>query len=107
MTDSLNIIRLEPVVDLNEASFKRVTRIRNGKIQRRKKISTRKGYKLNKTGRLVRIKASEKRNRKRGARLGKRKRMAKKSRMLRKRKRSLRIRKTRIRQRTTRRIRRR
>lgn len=63
-------------------------RVRNGKIQRRKKLSAVKGYTL-RGGKLVRMSAAEKQRRKLGARRGKVKRRAKKAQMLRKRKRSL------------------
>ena len=63
-------------------------RIRGGKIQRRKKVSTVKGFTL-RGGRLKRMSASERRNRKMGQRRGKIKRKAKLSRALMKRKRSL------------------
>lgn len=64
-------------------------RIRNGKIQRRKKVSNVKGYTM-RGGKLKRISAKEKRNRKIGARRGKIKRRAKLKKALAKRKRSLR-----------------
>ncbi len=64
-------------------------RIRNGKVQRRKKVSNVKGYEL-KNGKLKRESATEKRNRKMGARRGKIKRRGQKARIKMKMKRSLR-----------------
>ena len=73
-----------------EARFKIVkARIRNGKIQRRKKISTVKGYTIRK-GKLTRMLPKERRNRKIGQRRGKIKRKRTIRRALVKRKRSLR-----------------
>ena len=64
-------------------------RIRNGKVQRNKRVSGVKGYTL-RGGRLVRMSTTERLHRKRGARRGKVKRRAKLARALIKRKRSLR-----------------
>ena len=64
-------------------------RIRGGKVQRNVRASNVKGYTL-RGGKLVRMTASEKLHRKRGARRGKIKRRAKLARALLKRKRSLR-----------------
>jgi len=87
-------------VDLEEA--KNVTkqgrtktirvRIRNGKVQRRKKISAVKGYTI-RGGKLVRMSAAERRHRKAGARKAKNKRRAKLRQALRKRRMSLKKRK--------------
>ena len=79
--------------EINEARFKIVKiRIRKGKIQRRKKVSTNKNYTFRKKGsgpaKLVRISATERRHRKLGARRGKMKRRGKQARILQKRKRS-------------------
>lgn len=63
-------------------------RVRGGKIQRRKKVSTVKGSKL-KGGKLVRMSAKERIDRKRGARKAAMKGKAKRARALIKRKRSL------------------
>lgn len=77
-------------MELSEANFKIVrARIRGGKIQRKKKVSTRVGYTM-RQGKLVRMSSGERLRRKRGARKGKVKRKAKKARMLMRRKRSLR-----------------
>tara|TARA_R110000772_G_scaffold99174_1_gene198746 strand:- start:23104 stop:24033 length:930 start_codon:yes stop_codon:yes gene_type:complete len=63
--------------ELQEASFKIVrARVRGGKIQRRKKVSTRPGYTF-RGGKLVRMSPSERRKRKMGARRGKIKRRSK------------------------------
>ena len=69
-------------IDLNEARFRIVkARIRNGKIQRRKKVSGVKGYTFRKKGKgpakLVRMSAAERRHRKMGQKRGKIKRRAK------------------------------
>jgi len=63
--------------DLLEASFKIVrARVRGGKIQRRKKVSTRPGYTF-RGGKLIRMSPAERRKRKLGARRGKIKRRSK------------------------------
>jgi len=75
---------------LSEAVVKFVTRVRNGKIQRRARVKAQKrpGYKL--TGnRVVRESPTEKRNRHRAAIRAARKRRSKRSQSNRKRKRSL------------------
>ena len=64
-------------------------RIRNGKVQRRKKVSGVKGFKI-KSGRLVRMSTTERLHRKRGQRRGRIKRRAKLARTLMKRARSIR-----------------
>jgi len=76
---------------LDEAGrFKIVrVRIRNGKIQRRKKISTVKGWTF-RGGRFTRMSATERRHRRMGARKAKIKRRAEKSRIRLHMKRSLR-----------------
>lgn len=84
--------------EINEARFRIIrARIRRGKIQRRKKVSTNKNYTFRKVGhgpaKLVRITATEHRHRRLGARRGKMKRRAKKARILQKRRRSLQKRK--------------
>lgn len=63
-------------------------RIRNGKVERRKKVSAVKGFTL-RGGKLVRMSPSEKMHRKMGARRGKIKRRAKQARALIKRRRSM------------------
>ena len=76
------------------ARIKRIRfRIRNGKIQRNKRVSGVKGFSL-RHGRLVRMSSTEKLHRKRGARRAKIKRRAEKQRSLIKRRRSLRKRKS-------------
>lgn len=85
---------------LEEAGRFRIVRarIRNGKIQRRKKVSTNKNYTFRKRGagpaKLVRISAAEHRHRKLGARRGKVKRRAKRARIRQKQRRSLQKRKS-------------
>lgn len=64
-------------------------RVRGGKVQRRKVVSAVKGYTI-RGGKMVRMSASERMRRKRGARRAKIKRKAKLARALMKRKRSLR-----------------
>ena len=78
--------------ELDEGSFKKVTRIRGGKIQRHVKVSAKKGYAV-RDGKVVRMKASEKLARKKGAKIAARKRRAKAAQALRKRMKSLRLRK--------------
>ena len=67
-------------------------RVRAGKVQRRKKLSTVKGYTI-RGGKLVRMSSQERRHRKMGARKAKFKIRSKKNQILRKRKISLRKRK--------------
>lgn len=76
--------------DINEAARVLIVkaRIRNGKIQRRKKVSNIAGMTM-RGGKLKRMTASERRKRKLGAKRAARKSRAKKSQMLRKRKLSL------------------
>ena len=83
----------ESDIAITEQRFKIINRIRGGKVQRRKKISTTPGYRFQ-DGRLVRISAREKLNRKRGQRRGSIKRKAKLSGALRRRKISIRKRGT-------------
>ncbi len=64
-------------------------RIRNGKVQRRRKLSSVKGYTI-RGGKMIRMSPIERRNRKIGARRSKFKRRAKLRQSLRKRKMSLR-----------------
>lgn len=78
---------------INEQRFKIINRVRGGKVQRRRKVSTTPGYRFQ-DGRLVRISAREKLNRKRGQRRGSIKRKAKLSGALRRRKISIRKRGT-------------
>jgi hypothetical protein len=63
-------------------------RIRNGKVQRRKRVSNVKGFTL-RGGKLHRMSASERRRRKLGAKRAKLKRRAKMQRIIMKRKRSM------------------
>jgi hypothetical protein len=63
-------------------------RIRGGKVQRRKKVSNVKGYKLKGT-KLVRMSSQERMHRKMAARKGKVKRRAKMARAIMKRKRTM------------------
>lgn len=81
----------ESLQNLEEARFKIVNRVRNGKVQRRKKVSTQKGYTF-RGGKLVKMSASERMRRKVSQRRAAKKRMAKKSRSNLKRKRQNRIR---------------
>lgn len=83
----------EDLQDVDERRVKRVNRIRGGKVQRRKKVSTKKGYTY-RGGKLVRMSPAERRRRKLGQRRGARKRKAKKATALRKRKRTMRKRKS-------------
>ena len=81
--------------ELDEGSFKKVTRIRGGKLQRRVKVAAKKGYTV-RDGKVVRMKASERLKRKKAAKIAARKRKAKMAQSLRKRKKSLRLRKMRV-----------
>ena len=63
-------------------------RIRNGQVQRRKKVSNVPGYTL-RAGKMARMSPTERRNRKLGAKRGKIKRRAKMVQTLRKRQRSM------------------
>jgi hypothetical protein len=82
----------EEVID--EARIRIIkARVRNGKVQRRKKLSNVQGYRLTGSGQLKRMTPAERRRRKLGQKRGKIKRRAKLSRTLAKRKRSLRRRK--------------
>lgn len=81
---------LKEYIMISEARFKIVkVRIRRGKIQRRKKVSTVKGYTM-RSGKLTRMTTRERMKRKIGQRRGKLKRRAKKARMLIARKRAMR-----------------
>ena len=91
--NKLEALRTTVLNELMEATFKRVNRIRKGKVQRRKKVSTKKGFTF-RGGKLVKMSASEKLARKKGQRVGSKKRRAKLSTSLRKRKISLRKRKS-------------
>ena len=76
--------------ELSEGNFKIVAaRVRGGKVQRKKKVSTRPGYTI-RGGKLVRMSSKERQKRKMGSRKGKVKRKAKMARSMIKRKRSLR-----------------
>lgn len=86
-------IESEPDDTLDEARFKIVrVRIRKGKIQRRKKVSTQKGFTF-RGGKLIRMSPQERRNRRISQRRAKLKRRGKINRALRKTKRSMRRRK--------------
>lgn len=74
---------------LLEKRFKIVNRIRKGKVQRRKKVSTKDGYTF-RNGRYVRMKAQERRRRKVSQRKAARKRKGKKARSSRNRRISIR-----------------
>lgn len=87
--EELDEEELDEEEQLDEARFKIVkARVRGGKIQRRRKISTVKGYTF-RSGKLTRMSPQERRRRKMGQRRGKIKRKAKLSRALMKRKRSM------------------
>ena len=78
--------------NISEGMFRKVNRIRDGELQRKVKVTDKPGHKVDKDGKVVRMKASEKLARKRGQRRGAKKRMAKMPQSLRRRKKSLRIR---------------
>tara|TARA_Y100001956_G_C4050945_1_gene154974 strand:- start:90 stop:455 length:366 start_codon:yes stop_codon:yes gene_type:complete len=75
--------------ELLEKRFRVVNRVRGGKIQRRKKVSAKKGYTF-KAGKYSRMTARERRNRHLSQIKGARKRRSKQGRSLRKRKISMR-----------------
>lgn len=86
-------------VELDEANIQKMgrtklirVRIRKGKVQRRKKVSSVPGYTI-RGGKMVRMSSQERRHRKMGARKARIKRRGKLSQILRKRKMSLRKRK--------------
>jgi len=90
----LQLLKTLIEVELTEANFRIVrARIRGGKVQRRRKVSTRPGYTI-RGGRLVRMSSQERMKRKQAARRSKSKRKAKLSRSLQKRKMSLRRRRS-------------
>lgn len=85
---------VEEKEQLDEARIKIIkARIRNGKVQRRKKLSNVKGYRMTAAGTLKRMTPGERRRRKLGQKRGKIKRRAKMSRTRMKRKIALRKRK--------------
>lgn len=86
----LEALKVQLALDLSEANFKIVrARVRGGKIQRKKKVSTRPGYTI-RGGKLVKMSSGERMKRKMAARKGKVKRKAKMARSMMKRKRSMR-----------------
>lgn len=90
----LQLVKTLIECELAEANFRIVkARIRGGKVQRRRKVSTRPGYTI-RGGRLVRMTSAERQKRKMAARRSKAKRRAKLSRALQKRKMSLRRRRS-------------
>ena len=86
--DSLDESILHNIQKIGRAKLIKI-RIRGGKVQRRKKLSTVKGYTI-RNGRMVRMSTTELRNRRMGARKAKIKRRSKMNQILRKRKVSLR-----------------
>lgn len=74
---------------ITEARFKVVNRVRGNKVQRRRKVSSVKGYRFQ-DGKLVKMSAQEKLNRKKSQRRGAIKRKSKVAGALRKRKVSIR-----------------
>lgn len=87
------MIGFKEFIELDEQSWKRVNRVRGGKVQRRKMVSQRPGYRMQ-AGKLVRMSAAEKRKRHLSQMKAARKRKPMLSRILRKRKLSLRRRST-------------
>lgn len=86
----LEALKAAVALELSEGNFKIVkARVRGGKIQRKKKVSTRPGYTI-RGGKLVRMSSKERQKRKMGARKGKVKRKAKAARSMIKRRRSMR-----------------
>lgn len=94
LTEMIQEIREEESDNsITEQRFKIINRVRGGKVQRRRKVSTTPGYRFQ-DGRLVRISAREKLNRRRGQRRGSMKRKSKLAGALRRRKISIRKRGT-------------
>lgn len=89
MASKVAEVILEEREEIAEATFKKVNRIRGGKIQRRKKVSTRKGYTF-KGGKMKRMTNVERKRRHLAQVKGARKRKAKIGRSNRKRKISMR-----------------
>jgi hypothetical protein len=87
------MIGFKEFLQLDEASWAKVNRVRGGKVQRRKVVSQRPGYRIQ-AGKLVRMSTAEKRRRHLAQIKAARKRKPMISRILRKRKLSLRRRKT-------------
>jgi hypothetical protein len=87
------MIGFKEFFELDEQSWKKVNRVRSGKVQRRKMVSKRPGYRIQ-SGKLVRMSATEKRKRHLAQIKAARKRKPMISRILRKRKISLRRRST-------------
>jgi hypothetical protein len=86
------MLTFEQFTTADEQSIKRVTRVRGGQVQRRKKVAARPGYTV-RGGKLVRMSAGERRARKMAQRKAARKRRSTIGRALRKRKVTLRKRK--------------
>ena len=93
LEEKLELLKMH--MQLDEAPRVKIVkaRVRGGKVQRRKRVSNVAGYTL-RGGKLKRMGAAERRNRKMAARRAKLKRKAKLARALMKRKRSLRKRAT-------------
>ena len=90
----LQLVKTLMECELAEDNFRIVkARIRGGKVQRRRKVSTRPGYTI-RGGKLVRMSSQERQKRKMAARRSKAKRKAKLSRALQKRKMSMRRRRS-------------
>lgn len=87
------MIGFKEFLQLDEASWAKVNRVRGGKVQRRKIVSQRPGYRIQ-AGKLVRMSAAEKRRRHLAQMKAARKRKPMMSRILRKRKLSIRRRST-------------
>jgi len=86
------MLSVSQFLELNEARWKRTNRIRGGKVQRRKVVSTDKKFKIRK-GKAEFMKSTERRVRALSQKRGARKRKAKLNRSGRKRKKTLRKRK--------------
>jgi len=87
------MISFKNFIEFDEASIKKINRVRAGIIQRRKIISLRPGYKIE-DGKLVRMSSTEKRKRHLGQVIGARKRKPLLSRILKRRALSLKRRKS-------------
>lgn len=90
LSEKLEFYKLHIATQLDEGNIAIVrARVRGGKIQRKKKVSTRPGYTI-RGGKLVHMSSQERMSREMGARKGKVKRKAKMARAIMARRRSLR-----------------
>jgi hypothetical protein len=94
MEGQMEGFKLDKDIPIDESTIKRVNRVRGGKVQRRKVVAAKPGYKTV-DGKAVRMSPQERLKRKRGAVKASRKRRGKQTQIQRSRKKSMRIRKSR------------